>query len=98
MRSLKLILLVLVLAQSGCFWKLWQKKPAPEEVRYDVYGTLETITQDRLEISTKKGNQTFVLGPASVKGSNFKGGEYVHVFYKKTSEGDVVTLVVKKIG
>ena len=39
------------------------------------------------------------MGPASIKGqtNNYEPGTYVHVYYKRQAEGDVVTMVVRKI-
>ena len=91
-------LLVFVLAlQPGCVWKFWGQGSPVEERNFDVYGTVSSLSAERLVVDTKQGQQTFLFGPASVKGSDtFDEGQVVHVLYKKLDEGNVVTLVVKK--
>lgn len=92
-------LLVFVLAlQPGCIWKLWQQELPIEERNFDVYGTVSSISAKGLVVDTKQGQQTFLFGPASVKGSTtFDEGQMVHVLYKTVNEQNVVTLVVKKV-
>ncbi len=98
MRITAIILLFLViLSQPACFWKLWSKGPPPEERTFDIYGTVQSVTADRVEIKTNKGVETFLLNQASVKGGDFGEGATVHVFYKLEDESKVVTLVVEKI-
>lgn len=97
-RLLPGILCTLLLAQTGCIWKLWSKGPPPEEVTHDVYGTVQMIDANQLVVETKHGVETFIMGPASIKGSDFGEGTFVHVYFKKKQEGDVVTMVVEKIG
>ncbi len=92
------ILCSVLLAQTGCIWKLWSKGPPPEEITHDLYGTVQTVDANQLVVQTKRGVQTFIMGPASIKGGDFGAGAYVHVYFKKKQEGDVVTMVVEKIG
>ena len=100
MRHLHLTLLIAaaLIVQPACIWKLWSKGPPPEERKYDIYGTVESISSDQLIVDTKEGRLTFLLGPASVKGSDtYDQGQVVHVMYKRIDGGNVVTLVVKKV-
>ncbi len=99
MRHLCLTLFAAALiAQPACIWKLWSKGPPIEERQFDVYGQVESISAKQLIVDTKQGRRTFLFGPASVKGSDtFDQGQVVHVLYKKLDEGDVITLVVKKV-
>lgn len=93
-----LTLIFIPLSQPGCIWRLWTKEKPIEEKTFDVYGTVQSVTPDRLVIQTKKGEQrTFVIAPSSIKGSEFKEGAYVHVYYKTLGEGEVITMVVEKI-
>ncbi|MDA2937868.1 hypothetical protein MYX75_06355, partial [Acidobacteria bacterium AH-259-A15] len=98
MRSLLLACLLLFASQSGCIWKLWSKGKPIEERVFDLYGTVQSITQDQLVVQTKKkGELTFRMAPSSIKGSNFGPGAYVHVYYKTREDVKEVTMVVEKI-
>ena len=90
------LLLVVPMAQQGCIWKLWTKEPI-EERTFDVYGNVQSVTEKGLVVETKKGEQTFVLVSSSIKGGDFEIGTYVHVYYKKQGDQNVVTMVVEKI-
>ena len=100
MRYLCLTLFVAatLIVQPACIWKLWSKGPPIEERQFDIYGQVQSISAKQMIVDTKEGRRTFVIGPASVKGSDtFDPGQVVHVLYKKLDEGDVITLVVKKV-
>lgn len=89
----------LLLSQTACISKLWKKDKDPTQKVYDVYGTVQSLDKERIVVQTRGGQEaTFILGPASIKGGEFGAGAYVHVYYKKQGEGDVVTMVVEKIG
>ena len=98
MRVLFVGLTVLLLAQPACIWKLWSKGEPEEERIYDVYGTVESVTRDRLVIRNKKGPRHFVFRSTSIKGSDFDTGTYVHVYFKKKDGINEITMVVEKIG
>ncbi|MGH9338823.1 MAG: hypothetical protein ACRD1R_04350 [Acidobacteriota bacterium] len=103
MRRLILVLaLIASVLQPACIWRLWQDPPPLEERTFDVYGTVKSINPEQLVVGTDEGEQTFRMGPASIKGSDFGAGAYVHVYYKINTEGDEqvkeVTMVVEKIG
>ncbi len=93
----KLLLLLLLLAQPGCFWKLWSKEKPLEERSFDVYGTVETISPQTLVIRTKKGPIEFQMVDSSIKGSDFGPGAYVHVYYRIREGQKQVTMVVEKV-
>ncbi|RPJ64039.1 MAG: hypothetical protein EHM23_01075 [Acidobacteria bacterium] len=101
-RPYRLILIALMLGltvQTGCFWRLWTKPKPIEERTFDVYGTLKSITPERVVIETndKKRQETFALTDASIKGSDFQPGAQVHVYYKVKGDVKEVTMVVEKI-
>ncbi|MFQ5738610.1 MAG: hypothetical protein ACE5JX_06320 [Acidobacteriota bacterium] len=86
-----------LLSQPACIWKLWSKGPPPQERIYDVYANVVEVTAEKLVVQAKSGQRSFLFKEASVKGGDFKAGDLVHVFYKRTDEGEVITLVVRKI-
>jgi len=101
-RAYRLILIALSLAlaaQTGCFWRLWTKPKPIEERTFDVYGTVKTISPERvvIETSDKKREEAFVITDASIKGSDFQPGAHVHVYYKVKGDVKEVTMVVEKI-
>ena len=92
------ILLAVAIPQAGCMLKFWGKDDTPvEEQEFDVYGTVERIDSDTLTVTTRQGSQTFLFGPASVKGGELEPGQTVHVFFKREDPGSIITLVVRKI-
>jgi len=95
--SLVLILLAIVLlTQPACFWR----KPKPiQERTFDVYGTVKSVSADKLVIAPRGKNteETFAITDASVKGSEFAPGALVHVYYKINDKVKEITLVVEKI-
>ncbi|UCF36309.1 MAG: hypothetical protein JSU96_16010 [Acidobacteriota bacterium] len=95
MLSFLLLGTTLGLGQSACLFK---KGKPPEEKVLDVYGTVEEVTTSRLVIQTRKGQQQdFALVDSSIRGGEFKSGDYVHVYYKVKGEVREVTMVVEKI-
>ena len=90
----------LLLSQPACFWRLWTGKNDPEKQRervYDLYGTVESVTVEKLVVTTKRGQRTFLFSDASIKGSDFAEGARVHVYFKQTDTGDIITMVVEKV-
>jgi len=75
------------------------KEETKSEKVYDFYGTVESMTVNRLVVQTKWGVREFVMGPASIRGqtTHYDSGTYVHVYYKRLNGEDVVTMVVEKI-
>lgn len=97
-RSLLIALVFLMTLQPACFLKFWGKDKAPEEVRYDVYGTVKEIDREKLVIESRNGQSLeFKMVESSIKGGDFGAGAYVHVYYTQREEGRVVTMVVEKI-
>lgn len=93
-----LVILSLSLTQTSCISKLWKKKPKePKEKVLDVLGNVESIDPEKIVVRTKGGSETFILGPASIKGGDYDPGDLVHVYYKVRDEGKVITMVVEKI-
>lgn len=90
-------LLALCLIEPACIWRLWTEGEPIELKIFDVYGNVQSITQEQLVIQTKKGEKTFVIVPSSIKGGDFQVGALVHVYYKKRESENVVTMVVEKI-
>lgn len=92
------LLILGLLLQPACFWKLWSKEKSIEEKTFDVYGTVESIEPTRLVINTKKGQrEEFTLVDSSIKGSDFDPGSLVHVYYKVRNEVKEITMVVEKV-
>jgi len=90
-------LLLLLLLQPGCIWKLWTDDTPLEEKIFDVYGTVETVSPDELVVQTRKSEKVvFRMLASSVKGSNFGPGTYVHVYYRLNENMKDVTMVVEK--
>lgn len=92
-----LLLSLAVLLQPACFWKLWSKEKPLEERRFDVYGTVESITPNKLVIQTRRGPLEFDMVDSSIKGSDFKPGAYVHVYYRIQEGNKQVTMVVERV-
>lgn len=92
------LILIALLLPSACISKLWKKEKDPTQKVYDVYGTVKVLSKDEIIVQTKGGTTAnFIMGPASIKGGDFGEGAYVHVYYRKLEEGEVVTMVVEKI-
>ncbi len=93
-----LFLLLTVVPQPACIWKLWSKPKNPQERVYDLYGSVQSINLERLVIDARQGGtRTFYFTDASTKGGDFGPGAFVHVYFKKRGERDEITLVVEKI-
>jgi hypothetical protein len=93
-----LALMIVLLMQPACFWRLWTKEKPIEERTFDVYGQVKSITQEQLTIQTRRGEETFILTSSSVKGSDFGPGATVHVYYRIIGGENVITMVVEKVG
>lgn len=92
-----IIALLLLQFQAACFWKLWSKDEPLENKVFDVYGTVETVTKDKVVIQSKKGDMEFALVDSSIKGGDFGPGALVHVYYKNKGDVKEITMVVEKI-
>lgn len=70
-------------------------KPGKE---YDFYGTIVSINPDRVTLRTQLGTKDFVLGRKAFLGEpNYEAGAYVHVYYREQTEGNVITMLVRKV-
>ncbi|HSR53694.1 MAG TPA: hypothetical protein VLV83_22945 [Acidobacteriota bacterium] len=97
-RSVLIAMLFLLTLQPACFLKFWGKEKAPEEIEYDVYGTVKEVDREKLVIESRNGQSLeFKMMESSIKGGDFGSGAYVHVYYTQREEGRVVTMVVEKI-
>lgn len=97
-RGLLITMLFLLALQPACFLKFWGKDKAPEEIEYDLYGTVKEIDREKLIIESRNGQSLeFKMLESSIKGGDFRAGAYVHVYYTQREEGRVVTMVVEKI-
>lgn len=96
-RLASVFLLLLLATQPACIWKLWSKEKPIEERRFDVYGTVESISSQKLVIRTKREQLEFEMVDSSIKGSDFKPGAYVHVYYRIREGSKQVTMVVERV-
>lgn len=98
-KFLSCFLVAAVAVAPGCLFR--KKKKDPEEVKIkteDVYGVVQKIDDKSLVIQPKgKGPSAFVITHSSVRGSDFKTGALVHVFYQARDGQNVVTMVVEKV-
>ncbi|MGI8782267.1 MAG: hypothetical protein ACR2L2_01255 [Acidobacteriota bacterium] len=99
-KQVAVILVVALLLTPGCLFRK-KKADGAETAKvktYDVRGTVQKIDEKSLVIQPSgKGPSTFVLTPLSVKGSDFKPGASVHVFYQIRDDKNMVTMVVEKV-
>lgn len=96
-RSVILALMIVVVSQGGCIWKLWTEDTPLEERTFDVYGTVQTITANSLVIERNGQEEEFAMLDSSIRGSDFGPGAYVHVYYKIREDVKEVTMVVEKV-
>ncbi len=65
---------------------------------FDFYGHVVAMTEDRITVQTKMGTQDFLLRKATIKGEpEFEKGAYIHIYYRPQTEGNVITMVVRKV-
>jgi len=70
-------------------------KPGKE---YDFYGTIVSISPDRVAVHTSMGTKDFVLGQKAFLGEpNYEQGAFVHVYYRDQTEGNVITRLVRRV-
>jgi ferric enterobactin receptor len=70
-------------------------KPGKE---YDFYGTVVSISPERVAVQTSMGTKEFVLSHKAFLGEpNYEPGAYVHVYYRDQTEGNVITRLVRKV-
>lgn len=73
--------------------KRWEK-PGKE---YDFYGHVVSINPDKVVVRTPMGAREFILGHRTFLGEpNYEEGAYIHVYYREQTDGNVVTMLVRK--
>jgi ferric enterobactin receptor len=66
---------------------------------FEFYGRVVSMSSDRINVETKMGTKEFLLRKSTVKGEpEFEKGAYIHVYYRPQTEGNVITMVVRKVG
>jgi ferric enterobactin receptor len=91
--------------KAGPAWNKTDSKEADNSKRwikpgkeYDFFGTIVSINPDRVTVRTAMGTKEFVLGRKAFLGEpNYEAGAYVHVYYREQTEGNVVTMLVRKV-
>jgi ferric enterobactin receptor len=74
--------------------KPWEKSAKV----YDFYARVVSASPDRITVKTNMGTQEFLLTKDSIKGEpEYEDGAYVHLYYCKQAQGNVVTMVVRKV-
>ena len=57
------------------------------------------MNSERLDLKSKWVQKSFLLSPATITGApHYEPGTTVHVYYKRSGEQNIVTMVVRKIG
>ena len=70
-------------------------KPGRE---YDFYGYVVAMNTERVSLRTDMGTREFVVGRKALLGEpEFEEGAYVHVYYREQTEGNVITMMVRKV-
>jgi ferric enterobactin receptor len=76
----------------------YPKRPRSPFKTYDFYGTVVAINADRLTIRTAAGERDFMLVKSTLRGEpEFEKGAYVHVYYRQQTDGNVVTMIFRKL-
>jgi ferric enterobactin receptor len=86
----------------------WTKVESPREANltpfersekiYDFFGEVVSFAPNRITVKTKMGTQDFVLNKDSITGeSDYEKGAQVHLYYRKEAQGNVVTMIVRKV-
>jgi len=73
------------------------KSAKPAKV-YDFYGNVVSMDDHRLTARTQQGEQEFIIVKNTVKGEpEYEKGAYVHVYYRHQTDGNVVTMIMRKV-
>jgi len=73
------------------------KSAKPAKV-YDFYGNVVSMDDRRLTARTQQGEQEFIIVKNTVKGEpEYEKGAYVHVYYRHQTDGNVVTMIMRKV-
>jgi ferric enterobactin receptor len=91
--------------RAGPAWSKTDEKSSSEPKRkikpgkeFDFYATIVSIDRDRVSVKTDLGTREFVLGRNAMLGeATYEPGAYVHVYYRKQTEGNVVTAIMRRV-
>ncbi len=75
-----------------------KKSPNQPSRIYDFYGTIESMSLEKLTVTSKWGTRSFALNEATITGQkDFETGTPVHVYYKQQADEDLVTMVFRTV-
>ncbi len=91
--------------KAGPAWSKADSKDENSEKRwdkaakvYDFYGHVVSMVPDRVTVKTATGTQDLVLVKSTVKGEpEYEKDAYVHIYYRQQAEGNVATMIVRKV-
>ncbi|HEY2933905.1 MAG TPA: hypothetical protein VGK99_19370 [Acidobacteriota bacterium] len=95
-RYISILLLIALACTPGCLFHRKKKDQSKPKV-YDVLGTVQTVAPNSISVQTDKGLQIFAMNNATVRGSEFKPGMYVHVYYNQNANEKLATMIVEKV-
>ena len=86
----------------------WTKVESPGEANltpfersekvYDFFAEVVSFPANKITVQTKMGTQDFILTKDSILGeSEYEKGAHIHLYYRKEAQGNVVTMVVRKV-
>jgi ferric enterobactin receptor len=65
---------------------------------YDLFGKVQSIDRDRVRVQVGDETREFVLGRSVILGEeNYEEGALVHIYYRRQTDGDVATMMLRKI-
>ena len=75
------------------------KKQLLDKARvYDFYGTIESMTLEKLKVTSKWGTREFLVDGATITGQkSYDPGTPIHVYYKELGDQNLVTMVFRTI-
>ena len=80
---------------QACLFRRKKKTEAPKI--YSTLGTIQQVSANSIAVQGQKGIETFAMTASTVRGSDFRPGMYVHVYYTRQSTESVATMVVEKV-
>ncbi len=73
------------------------KSAKPAKI-YEFYGNVVSMDDLRLTVRTRQGERDFIIVKNTVKGEpEYEKGAYVHVYYRHQTDGNVVTMIMRKV-
>jgi ferric enterobactin receptor len=86
----------------------WTKVELPREANlkpfersekvYDFFGDVVSFAPNKITVQAKMGTQDFILTKDSILGeSEYEKGAHIHAYYRKEAQGNVITMVVRKV-